>query len=110
MERREHFHTLANPLMGGDRGELQNLRGEPQTGPWKKKWKEFTTDLSADSTSQSETFVCVPAVVSGGWVFEARALEIGPLGEDWGKGHDESLKGPVQHSRGFRESLCQPER
>ena len=34
---------------------FRTSEGSPQTGPWKKKWKEFTTDLSADSTSQSET-------------------------------------------------------
>lgn len=48
-------------------------------------------------------------MVSGGWVLRL-GLEIGPLGEDWGKGHDESLKGPVQHSRGFQGKVCASQR
>ena len=90
---------------------FRTSEGSPQTGPWKKKWKEFTTDLSADSTSQSETFVCVPAVVSGGWVLRLGLWRLGHWERTGVEGHDESLKGPVQHSQGIPgKSLCQPEK
>lgn len=92
--RREHFHTLANPLMGGDRGELQNLRGEPANRSLEKEverihhrpqcWQHFPV-----------WDICLRACRGEWWLgVEARALEIGPLGEDWGWGPWWKPEGP----------------
>ena len=77
--RREHFHTLGNPLMGGDRGELQNLRGEPANKCLEKEverihhraecWQHFTVcDICLSA--------CCGELVAGCWGlgFEDRAI------------------------------------
>ena len=90
---------------------FRTSEGSTATGIWKKKWKDFTTDISADSTSQSETSVSSPVMLSGGWVLRLRLWRLDHRERTGVECHDESLKGLVQHSRGTPgRSLCQPER
>ena len=51
--RRKSFCTLGNPLTGGVRGKLQNLRGEhSKPGALKANWRKFTIEIALVGTSQ----------------------------------------------------------
>ena len=64
--RRTRFQTMGNPLTGGVRGELRNLRGKHK----ETKWRKFTTEIEPNGNFQlsSSSYTCIQPTASGGRV------------------------------------------
>ena len=105
----ERFPHTRSPFVGGDcrwqGGKLRSHGGKRSNRGVEGKAERFPHRGSVlTSTHQPKGLVCSPARAGGGLGAEARALEVGSQGEDWGWQHEHSLKGAGTPQLAGRES------
>ena len=91
------FNTLRIPLMHRDRGSFSTSEGSAAIGAWKVKQRKFSTEVSADSTTQPEMLVCTFAAVNGAWMLRLRFQRPDSRERTGIDCHENTLTGLVQH-------------
>ena len=102
VRRRKSFHTLGSPFTGGNEGwaggKLQSHGGECSNRGAEGKAERFPQRIGAEQHSPAQEACLLTCQDGWGLGAEARALEVGSQGEDWGWRREHSLKGLVRHS------------
>ena len=100
--RRKSFHTLGSPFTGGDGGwqggSFRATEESAATGCGGQSGEIPAQRIRADQHSPAREAWMLTHWGGRGLGAEARALEVGSQGEDWGWQREHSLKGLAHHS------------
>ena len=97
MYRRKFCLTLGNSLTGEGGGTFGTSERSAAIGAWKAKQRKFSTEGSADGTTQPEMLVCTHAAINGASVLRLRFQRPDSRERTGIDCHENTLTGLVQH-------------